>query len=66
IRLNQVTAEVLHEVYKHMIETATNLRKFECSRCAVWSSFLELIGIVYRFGNIYSSRDIQAFKRIER
>ncbi|GMS97236.1 hypothetical protein PENTCL1PPCAC_19411, partial [Pristionchus entomophagus] len=66
LRLNKswnVTPEAFHQLYKNMMENSTKLRML-CTAVSKeqWTSFFELIGIIFRDGEFLSNRDIELYK----
>ncbi|GMS90345.1 hypothetical protein PENTCL1PPCAC_12520, partial [Pristionchus entomophagus] len=61
----KVTPEALHQVYKNMLERSTKCRMLNILfiRHEKVHTFLNLIGITYRDGNLFSRRDIEVYDR---
>ncbi|GMT05488.1 hypothetical protein PENTCL1PPCAC_27662 [Pristionchus entomophagus] len=63
-RCEKITAEAVHQVSKEMMEGSMKLATFFTNdlsedKC---TAFLNLIGIIYRDGTVFSSRDIEVFE----
>ncbi|GMS90343.1 hypothetical protein PENTCL1PPCAC_12518, partial [Pristionchus entomophagus] len=59
----KITSEALYQVYQHMIDESTKLRRFStieiCKEKVI--AFLSLIEITYRDGRFFTNRDVQVY-----
>ncbi|GMT05006.1 hypothetical protein PENTCL1PPCAC_27180, partial [Pristionchus entomophagus] len=62
----EVTPEAFHHLYKNMMEKSTKLRELDVylsnEEC---TSFLKLIGIIFRGGKFFSNRSIEIYECLE-
>ncbi|GMS97079.1 hypothetical protein PENTCL1PPCAC_19254, partial [Pristionchus entomophagus] len=64
VQRNKITAKALHQVYKVMLDKSSRFQRLSICKMPENScvALFNLIGITFRNGQFYTSRDIEVYK----